>query len=83
MYVHIKQGGVQPKELAEYRTVFINETVAYILEGKHPHENILSYATLETYDKTPIFILVDITKDAVELVARELLVDSFPGGMDP
>ena len=34
------------------------------------------------FDKTPIFIPVDTTKDAVESDARKILVSSGPGGMD-
>ena len=61
-------GGVQPNKLAEDQTGINNKTVVLVLSGKHPHENILSCATLEKYDKTPIFISVDITKEAVKLV---------------
>ena len=36
-----KKGGVlHPGELAEYRTGIIDETVASVLAGKHPHEKI-------------------------------------------
>ena len=59
---------MQPDELAEDFTGTINKTVALILEGKHPHEYIPSYATLETYDKTPIFIPVDTKEAAVKFL---------------
>ena len=39
----------QPDILAEDRTGTINETVATVLEGKHPHGKNPSCATLETY----------------------------------
>ena len=73
---------MKPDELAEDRTVTINEAVVSVLEGKHTSKNIPSCATLETYEDTPIFIPVDITKEAVELVARKLLGSSGPGGTD-
>ena len=41
-----------------------------------------SYSTLETYDKMPIFIPVNITEDAVKLVVQNFSVDSVPGGTD-
>ena len=59
-----------------------NETVALVLEGRHLHKKIPSCATLEMYGETPIFILVDITGDAVESFAQKLLGASGPGSMD-
>ena len=73
-------GGVQPVILAEDWTVFINKTAALLFSGKYPHENNSSCATLETYDRTPIFITVYITEDAVKSVARKLWGGSGPGG---
>ena len=73
------EGVLQPKELAAYSMVTINETVASIFEGKHPSKKIPSCARLETYKETPIFIPVKITEEAVESVARKLLVSSGPG----
>ena len=70
--------GLQPEKLAENCMGMINKTVALILEGNHPSKNIPSYATLETYEETPIFIPVDITKEAVESVARKLLGEVWP-----
>ena len=37
---------------------------------------------LETYEETPIFIPVDITEEAVELVPLKLSGSSGPGDMD-
>ena len=60
----------------------INETVALVLEGKHPIKTISSCATLEMYEETPIFIPVNITEEAVESVAHKLLGSSGPGGTE-
>ena len=60
----------------------INETVALVLEGKHPSKTISSCATLETYKETPIFIPVGITEEAVESVAQKRLGRSVPGGVE-
>ena len=60
----------------------INETVASVLEGKHPHKKIPSCSTLDTYDEIPIFIPVEITEDAVKLVARKISGSSSPVDMD-
>ena len=77
------KGGVfQPEKLAEDCTGTINKTITSVLEGKHPSENILSYATLEMYEETPIFIPVKITEEAVESVAQMFLVISGSGGTD-
>ena len=60
----------------------INKTVTSILEGKRMRKQIPSCDTLETYEETPIFIPVDITEEAVELVARKLLGISGLGVTD-
>ena len=60
---------MQPDKLADDCTSTINETFELVLEAKHPHEKNLSFAALETYNETPIFIPVDITEYAVESVA--------------
>ena len=62
-----RKGGdvLQTNKLAADCTGTSNKTVATVLEGKHPSDTIPSYATLETYEETPIFILVDITEEAV------------------
>ena len=60
----------------------INKIAVSILAGKQRHKNISSYATLETDDKTHIFIPVDIMEDAVKLVPQKCLVSSVPGGKD-
>ena len=69
-------------KLAEDRTGTINKTVASVLEVKHKSKTIPSCDTLETYEETPIFIPVDITKEAVESVAQKLPGSSVPGGTD-
>ena len=71
-----------PNELAEDCTGTINEVVASILEGKHPHGKIHSCAMLETYDETRIFIPVNIMEDAVKSVARKISEALDPGGTD-
>ena len=73
---------MQPYELAQDRTGTINETVTLGLEEKNLSKKILSCATLETYEDTPIFIPVKILEEAVELVARKILGSSGPGGTD-
>ena len=79
----MEKGGVfQPEELAEDRTGTINKTVTSVLKRKYPHKEILSCATLETYEEMPIFIPVDITEEAVELIARKLSGISGTGGTD-
>ena len=66
-----ENGGVlQSDELTEDHRGTINETVALVLEGKHPSETITSCATIETYKETPIFIPVDIMEEAIDLVVR-------------
>ena len=60
----------------------MDETVAYILSGKHPHENFPAHSMLDMYDKMPIFIPVEIVEDAVKLVMRKLSGSSCPGGME-
>ena len=73
---------MQPDKLEEDQTGTINKTPASVLEGKHPNEKKSCCDTLQTYDKTPIFIPVDITEDAVKLVAQKRLGTSGLGGMD-
>ena len=63
---------MEPDKLADDKTGFSKETVTSVLAGKYPHKNNPSCSTLGTYDKTPIFILVGITDDAVESVTRKL-----------
>ena len=80
VYEREKGGFFQPDELAEDRTGTINDTVASVLEGKHPSEKISSCAELKTYEETPIFIPIDITEEAIESVARKLSGSYGPGG---
>ena len=68
--------------MAEDKTGVLNETVEFVLAGKHPHKTGSSCSMLERYKETPIFIPVDITEDAVELVTRKLLCSLGPGGTD-
>ena len=57
------------------------ENFEMIMAGKHsPEKKCCSLS--ELYDETPIFILVDIAEDVVELVAQELSRSLGPGGMD-
>ena len=73
---------MKPNKLAADRTVMINETVATVLEGKHPSKIIPSCATLEMYKETPFFIPINIMEETVESVAQKLLGGSGPGGRD-
>ena len=78
-----ENGGVlQPYELAEDRTGTINKIVTSVLEGRHPSKTITSCATLDTYKETPIFITVDITKEAGESVAWKRSGSSGPVSTD-
>ena len=45
-------------------------------------QNFPSCATLEMYNKIPIFIPVDITEDSVKLIAQKVSGVSGPVGMD-
>ena len=49
-----------------------NNNVASVLDRKHLHKKIPSFAALETYEKKPIFIPVNIMEDVVKLVAQKL-----------
>ena len=60
--------------MATNKTGVTEETVKAVLAGKHPPPKISYCYTLEVYNKTPIFIPVDITEDVVESVAQKLLV---------
>ena len=60
----------------------INETLTYVLVVKHPIEKISACYTLEAYDKTPIFIPVEIMEDAVGSFVRKLLGGLGPVGTD-
>ena len=60
-------GGVLPEELAYDKTDITEENVASVIAGKRPHKKNCS--TLEVYNKTPIFIPVDIVEDVVKSVA--------------
>ena len=60
----------------------INKTVTSIVEGWQPQKKISPVPGLETYDKTTIFIPVDITEDVVELVAQNSSGALGPGSTD-
>ena len=64
---------MQPGNLALDKTVIINETVSLVLTVKHTHKTNPACSTLEAYNKTHIFIPVDITENVVKLVMWELL----------
>ena len=70
-----------PKELATNKTVLTDKTIKTVLAGKPPPPPSRCYM-LEGYDKQPILIFIDITKDVVQLVARKFLRSSSPGGAD-
>ena len=71
----------RPKKLALDETGVINETVAYVLEGKHLHDTP-PCSTLEVYEEIPILNPVYIKEDVVESFMPKLLGSSGPGGMD-
>ena len=77
-----KGGFLHPDKLSEGRTGMINETVSSVLQGKYPRKKVPSFALLETYKETLIFIPVDIMEEAVKLVRRKLSGDYGPGGTD-
>ena len=60
----------------------IDETVASVLEGKHPHKRKKTHSTLEAYNETPIFIPVDIMEDVIELFSWKISGNLGPGGTD-
>ena len=71
-----------PNNRATASTLFTDKTVAEVLTGKHPPERKTHFSTLKVYEETPIFILVDIMEDVVELVARKILGILDLGGTD-
>ena len=48
-----------------------DETVAIVLSVQHMREKLIPCSTLEVYNKTPIFIPVDIMKDVVKSVPQK------------
>ena len=60
----------------------MEETVATVLEKRHPHKKLPPCYTLEVYEKIHILIFWDITDDVVNSVARKLLESSGPRGTD-
>ena len=56
----------------------VNNTATPVLEGKYQRRTIPSRATLEMYKEMPIFIPIDITEEALEQVARNILGSSVP-----
>ena len=73
---------MQPYQLAKDQTGTINITAVSVLERKHPHENISSCATLETYKETPIFIPVENKEEAIKLAVEKRPGASGPGVTD-
>ena len=60
----------------------VDETVTSVLVGEQPHETIPPCSALEVYEKTPIFFLVDIAEDVIELVMWKRLGSLGPGDTD-
>ena len=56
---------MQSEKSDEDCTVTVNETFTSVFEAKYPSKIIPSCDTIETYEETPIFIIVDITEEAV------------------
>ena len=54
-----------PYEMAPNKTGVREETIAAVLDKKHPHKKLPPSSTLAVYNKTPIFIPMDITEDVV------------------
>jgi hypothetical protein len=46
------------------------DPVATVLQSKHPNARMSDASMLPTYEKTPAFVDLDITKDIVEAIAR-------------
>ena len=63
-------------------TGVMDKTVAKFMEVKNPPNRKPHCSTLEVYEETPIFILVDTTGDLVESVAQKLSGSAGPGGTD-
>ena len=68
--------------MASDKTDVTEETAVMVLAKKHMHKNIPYSSIIEVYDKTPIFIPVDIMEDVVKLVAQNLLGSLVTGGTD-
>ena len=60
----------------------VNNTATPVFEGKYQRRTIPSRATLEMYKEMPIFVPIDITEEALEQVARNILGSSVPERMD-
>ena len=60
---------------------FMDETVASVLAGNHPHDPSPPFYVGGERQK-PNFIPVDITEDVIKSVAQKILGSSGPGGTD-
>ena len=60
----------------------VEETITLVLVEKHPNEDPSPCYTLEVYDKTPIFIPVEVMEDVVESFTQKLSEVSSPIGTD-
>jgi hypothetical protein len=58
------------------------DTVAEVLESKHPSAKTPDVAVLTDYPHLPDFVELDITDEAMEKVARRLLGSAGLGGTD-
>ena len=61
---------------------FTDKSAREVLSVKHPPERKPHCSTLEAYEETPIFILVDNMDDVVESIARKRSGSSWNVGMD-
>ena len=63
-----------------------NQALIIKTSQKYWRENIRTRKTLgvasKVYESTPVFILVNITEEVVESVARKLSRSAEPGGTD-
>ena len=60
------------KNWQRVRKELITKPLHLSWRGRDPHKNIPSCATLERYNKIPIFIPIDITEDAVKSVTQKI-----------
>ena len=67
---------------ATYSMGFTDKSAREVLSVKHPPERKPHCSTLEAYEETPIFILVDNMDDVVESIARKRSGSSWNVGMD-
>ena len=76
-------GGLQHDKLEFNKTGVINKISTLVLVVTPPFPTLPPPpSTLETYRKSPIFILVVIMEDVVELIVQKLLGGLGSGGKD-